>query len=150
MGEPWPPVRQVIEQANRGRCAAWECVSRARAAVADATATVVDVQARRRRGVAVRRVELAGAGEFTLLGSVGDDDVLASYRSGRLVVDGPLWQAAETVVDLDETFEDAESGFMVPASLDTSFLGTLLTLVRAADRISSIVVRLPAGTTSLA
>jgi hypothetical protein len=121
---------------SRAECnVARQLAARANDAVATAKRVSNAVERRRRERLMIRRIELAGGGHFTVRGIVAGTNVLATYRSGRLVADGPLWQTAETIVDVGDTFVHPERDMVLQASLDRDFLTTLLTLIRAMDLV---------------
>ena len=112
----------------------------ARHAVVLSERSRADIQARRRHLAVVRNGELHGGTRLRLHGVVAGTDVYATYRDGRLVVDAARWRAAHTVVALGDVFVDPRDGADVPASLGDGFVPTVLTLIRAADRIRGVEI----------
>ena len=124
-------IDRAHDEARRSRCLR----SEAQRASVEAKRLIGVVETRRRERLVVRRVDLAGGMRFTLHGAIDGERVHASYRQGRLVVDGPLWRAAQTIVGLDEVFVHPETGATITAALGDDFVRTALTLIRAVDRI---------------
>ncbi len=71
-----------------------------------------------------------------MTGVLGDRLVAASFAHGRLQCDPRLLTVAVLLVDLAERFEDGGTG--IAASLAGDPLSTLLTLMRACDRVVTV------------
>jgi hypothetical protein len=83
---------------------------------------------------------------FSLDGVVEGRPVHAEWRDNRLVADPLLLERGELLVDIDEEFLVGELGPRT-ASLTGPPIVTLLTLMRACDRVRAIDVVAPPGGT---
>jgi hypothetical protein len=91
-----------------------------------------------------RSIRRDGAGTqmlrfFVLDGEVDGIPVKGRWLAGSLLATQRLRQRAELLVQLEERFEVDLGGTAVPAGL-TEPLAALLTLVRACDRIRSVLI----------
>lgn len=75
---------------------------------------------------------------FVLRGGLDDERVRAVWSRGGLVVSESLRRRGELLVSMGEEFEDPDRGVVVRAALDDS-LPAMLTLLRACDRVESVV-----------
>jgi hypothetical protein len=93
------------------------------------------VQRSRRGGLAI--------GRFTVEGMVDGEAVRASWADGRLACDELLRSRALLLVDLEEEFVYSDPPRCFIASLDGPAIAVALTMIRACDRVTRILVAPP-------
>jgi len=127
-------------------------IGQAKACAATSATLCVDAARLRSRAEAIRRRPPTGLSEtarhrvisFSLDGTIEACAVHAEWRENRLLVDPLLLERAELVVGIGDEFLAGEPGAFV-ASLTGPPIVTLLTLMRACDRVRGIDVVAPPG-----
>jgi hypothetical protein len=82
-------------------------------------------------------------GRFLVEGVIDGDEVNASWVDGRLTCDDALRVRALILVDLGEEFLYADPPRCFIASLDGPPIAVALTMIRACDRVTKIVLAPP-------
>jgi hypothetical protein len=82
-------------------------------------------------------------GRFTVEGVVDGEAVRASWADGRLACDELLRSRALLLVDLEEEFLYSDPPRCFIASLDGPPIAVALTMIRACDRVTRILVAPP-------
>lgn len=82
-------------------------------------------------------------GRFTVEGMVDGEEVRASWADGRLACDELLRSRALLLVDLEEEFLYSDPPRCFIASLDGPPIAVALTMIRACDRVTRILVAPP-------
>jgi hypothetical protein len=82
-------------------------------------------------------------GRFTVEGMVDGEAVRASWADGRLACDELLRSRALLLVDLEEEFLYSDPPRCFIASLDGPPIAVALTMIRACDRVTRILVAPP-------
>jgi hypothetical protein len=82
-------------------------------------------------------------GRFTVEGVVDGEAVRASWADGRLACDELLRSRALLLVDLEEEFLYSDPPRCFIASLDGPPIAVALTMIRACDRVTRIVLAPP-------
>jgi hypothetical protein len=102
-----------------------------------------------RHAIRLQRARSAGdrgapaVGGFLVEGVVDGDEVSASWAEGRLVCDDALRTRALLLVDLEEEFLYSDPPRCFIASLSSPPIAVALTLIRACDRVTRIVLAPP-------
>jgi hypothetical protein len=82
-------------------------------------------------------------GRFTVEGMVDGEEVRASWADGRLACDELLRSRALLLVDLEEEFVYSDPPRCFIASLDGPPIAVALTMIRACDRVTRIMLAPP-------